>query len=334
MVEIKSIEQLLYFMKGHIHLSRYDEKFIENISTMTQVTTNQVVLFHNLIEKYRRQLFKHELYPEKLVDLPWNVTVIESSPKYTNGHVKITNNMIYFTCPFSRKFIDEFRKEQYNQFTFEKEERRYEAPYNQYSLKILLKVASKFFDTINLCPVTQELIRGVKKYECVKYWSPTLVKLNDRLYILGINSAINDALGDLVLNTDLSTLSKLAGYGIQIDTSLYDKNSLIEYVSANHIITVEHRDLENLVSALEQLKCDMVYLQGAGLLNAAKRTIIEQLDRKKIPYTDMSVAVSPTNTNYELAVIIKLRKNFGLTHDPCKVSKVIHVVNSLPIEIK
>ena len=69
MVDLKSIEQLLHFMKSHIHLSRYDEKFIDNISLLTQVTTNQVILFHKLVYKYRRQFVKHELFVEKLVEL-------------------------------------------------------------------------------------------------------------------------------------------------------------------------------------------------------------------------------------------------------------------------
>ena len=59
MAQIKSIEQLLHFMKREIQLSRYDANFIENIANLKQVTTNQVVLFHDLLDKYRRQFAKH-----------------------------------------------------------------------------------------------------------------------------------------------------------------------------------------------------------------------------------------------------------------------------------
>lgn len=333
MVEIKSIEQLLYFMKGHIHLSRYDEKFIENISTLNTVTTNQVVLLHNLIGKYQRQLAKHELFSEKLVDLPWNITVVESSPKYTNGHLSIENGMIYFKCPFSRKFIDEFRKEPYNQFIFNKDHRRYEAPYNQYSLKILLKVANNYFNSINLCPVAEKLLENLRTYHGAKYWSPTLVNLNNRLYLVGMNSSLNDALGDIELNTDLQTLSKLVSYGITIDECLYNKEILSEYICANYFATVEISVMKDVVDTLHDLKCDMVYLSGAGSLNINKRTVVEMLTAKNIPYIDTNVAVDSNTSSYNFPVNIRLRKNAYDTNSH-KVCKVIHVVNSLPIEIK
>jgi hypothetical protein len=332
MAELKSIEQLLHFMKGHIHLSRYDEKFIENIATLSQVTTNQVVLFHSLISKYSRQFAKHDLYPEKLFDLPWNVKVVESSPKYTDGHIEIVNNMIYFKCPFSRKFIDEFRKEPYNQFLFNNTERRYEAQYNQYSLKILMKIAGKHFKYINLCTVTQELIENVKQYENAKYWQPTLTEINERLYIVGMHGALNDALGDIELNTDLSTLSKLSGFGITIDPKLYDATILKENIACNTGVSVEQSDIKNVVVILQELGCDLVYIAGAGLLNIAKKAIIEELILSGIEYIDLNVAVD-TMQPRNFPVLIKLRKA-GTEQDSCKVCKVLHIVNSLPIDIK
>lgn len=334
MVELKSIEQLLYFMKNHIHLSRYDEKFIENISTINQVTTNQVVLLHSLISKYRRQFIKHDLYPEQLFDLPWNVKVVESSPKYTDGHIEITNDMIYFKCPFNRKFIDEFRKNYNNSFVFNNDTRRYEAPYNQYSLKILLSVASRFFNVVNLCPVTQKLLNDIKPYETVVYWQPTLLRLNERLYIVGMNSALNDALGNIELNTDLKTLAILASYGIVIDDSLYDKDKLSDYISANAILTAEQSNIKNVVAVLKELNCDMVYITGTGLLNVARKIVIEELIAENIPFSDLTSEVIDIYKNCQFPVIIKIRKNMNNDNEPCKVCKVINIVNSLPIEIK
>lgn len=334
MVELKSIEQLLHFMKNHIHLSRYDEKFIENISTLKQVTTNQVVLFHSLVAKYRRQFTKHELNPDTLFDLPWNVTVVESSPKFTDGHIEIVDGMIYFKCPFSRKFIEDFRKQNLNQFVFDNTNRRYEAPYNQYLLKILLKTATKFFNSVNLCPITQQLLADVKLYEDATYWTPTLVKLNGRLYILGMNQALNDALGDIVLNTELKTLATIAGYGVTIDKNLYDSNTLAENIACNYVTTVEQSAAKEMVDILYTLGCDVVYISGAGLLNIAKKAIVHELSEKQIKFVDMNLAVD-SGSNYKFPVMIKLRKNvLGVDQDPYKVCKVIHIVNSLPIEIK
>jgi hypothetical protein len=331
MSDIKSIEQLLHFMNSsHIHLSRYDEKFIENIRLLTQVTTNQVVLFHSLIEKYRRQFAKHELYPEQLVNLPWDVVVVDSSPKYTNGQLEIADDKIYFKCPFSRKFIETFRKEPDNQFYFNKDERRYEAPYNQYSLKILLKVASTHFKYVDMCPTTQSLLYEVEQYNDAKYWKPTLVKLNNRLYIVGMNSALNDALGDIELKDDLASLSKIASYGIDIDESLYDKTIFDDNVSANHTVTVEQSKIPELIQLLKLLECDLVYLTNAGALHIGRKVTVELLKKHNIPYVDSFARSILPGKN---PVMIKFRKNTSDIVDG-KISKLIHIVNSQPIEIK
>ena len=333
MVELKSIEHLLHFMKGHIHLSRYDEKFIDSISLLTQVTTNQVILFHTLLDKYRRQFAKHEINVEDLYDLQWNVKIVESIPKYTNGHVTIENDTIYFRCPFNRSFIDTFRKEPNNKFLFNKETRQYEAPYNQYSLKILINNAAKFFNDLDLCPETTRLLGNIHYYANVKYWNPRLVKLNDRLYIIGMNSALNDALGDIELNTDSDTLATIASYGIEVDSSLYE-DTFANRVKASAQLKIEHGELKDLIGVLQELNCDMVYLSGAGLLNLAKKKLVELLTDADMPYTDLNIAV-PSQTKFNFPVAIRLRENaYGAKHDPYKVCKVIHIVNSIPITIK
>lgn len=333
MTKPQTIEHLLHFMKSHISLSRYDEKFIESISLLTQVTTNQVILFHTLLEKYSRQFAKHEINVEDLYDLQWNVKIVESIPKYTNGHVTIENDTIYFRCPFNRSFIDTFRKEANNKFLFNKETRQYEAPYNQYSLKILINNAAKFFNDLNLCPETTRLLGNIHYYADAKYWNPRLVKLNDRLYIIGMNSALNDALGDFELNTDPDTLATIASYGIEVDSSLYE-DSFTNRVKASSHLKVEQAQLKELIDVLQELDCDMVYITGAGLLNLAKKKLIELLDDVGMPYTDLNNAMPP-QTKFNFPVAIRLRElAYGAKHDPYKVCKVIHIVNSIPITIK
>jgi hypothetical protein len=320
-------------MKSHISLSRYDEKFIDSISILSQVTTNQVILFHTLLDKYRRQFAKHEIDVEDLYNLEWNVKIVESIPKYTNGHITIENDTIHFRCPFNRNFIDTFRKEPNNKFLFNKETRQYEAPFNQYSLKILINSAAKFFNDINLCPETTRLLENIHYCANAKYWNPKLVRLNGRLYIVGMNSALNDALGDIDLNTDPDTLAALASYGIEIDSSLYE-DTFANRVKANSQLKVEHFELKELVGVLQELNCDMVYMSGAGVLNLAKKKLVELLTDAGIEYTDLNTSVPPL-TKYNFPVAIRLRDSaYGAKHDPYKVCKSIHIVNSLPITIK
>ena len=77
----------------------------------------------------------------------------------------------------------------------------------------------------------------------------------------------------------------------------------------------------------------MVYLVGAGLLNVSRKMVIEVLVSENIPYNDTNNEVVTTQ-NCQFPVIIKLRKGLGNDTVPCKVYKVINIVNSLPVEIK
>jgi hypothetical protein len=334
MVELKSIEQLLYFMKGHIQLSRYDEKFIDNISTLITITTNQVVLLHRLIYKYRRQFAQHELFVEKLVDLPWNgITVVESSPQFTEGHVSLVDDIIYFRCPFNRNFIDEFRKIGLNSYVWNKYKRYYESPYNVYSLKILINTASKFFQTINLCTVTQSLLSEAENYKDIKYWQPTLVKRKGRLFIIASNSALDEVLGDLKLSTDAHTLLTLSKHGVMIDESFYHQDEKLKFAS-EYNTTVDQDDIPKLVDWLKEIECDMAFLSGVNSINISKRKLIEQLDKHDIQYCDIFNTAPNANKKYKCPIFVKFRKHSEGTFEHLRVSKIVTVVNSTPIEIK
>jgi hypothetical protein len=333
MVELKSIEQLLYFMKGHIHLSRYDEKFIDNITTLTTVTTNQVVLFHRLVLKYRRQFTKHELFVEKLIDLPWNVKVVESSAQYTDGHITITEDMIHFKCPFNRNFIDEFRKIPLNSFVWNKQNRQYESPYSIYSFKNLLTVAKNFFPVIHNCETAQRMLDEISTYENVRYWNPTLVKRNDNLYILATNQALEEALGDIILTEDIETFIKLSTHGVTIGTEFYENNPKLKFM-AEAVTTVEISDMDNLILWLEEMNCDMVYLSGSSSsINLSKIKLSSCLQESNMPHVD-SRNSTVDSKKYKCPVLIKFKKNAEVIYDPTKVVKIIYLVNSNPIDIK
>lgn len=333
MVELKSIDQLLYFMKNHIHLSRYDEKFIENISTLSNVTTNQVILLHRLIFKYRRQFIKHEMFVEKLVELPWNVNVVESSPQYTEGHVSIVDDIIYFRCPFNRNFIDEFRKIPLNMFVWNKQKRHYEALYNVYSLKILLKTAEKFFPKVHLYEDTQKMLNELKPFEPMLYWQPTLIERNNNLFIAATNSSLEAALGDLKLSANENTYLTLSKHGVTIGAEFYENDERLEFM-CKYNPCIEQTDIHKLVNWLKDIKCDMVYLFGLSSVNLIKRKITESLVEADIPHIDLNYQVQPVDIVYNCPVLLKPKKNFDAGNDAMRVTKAITVVNSTPIDIK
>lgn len=332
MVELKSIEQLLYFMKSHIHLSRYDEKFIDNIAALTTVTTNQVILFHKLIFKYRRQFAKHELFVEKLVDLPWNVKVVESSPQYTDGHLSIKDDTIYFRCPFNRSFIDEFRKLPLNNFIWNKEKRYYQAPYNIHSFKILLETANKFFSNVNFCEMSARMIDEVSQYRDLIYWQPTLVRRNGNLYIMACNETLDNALGELKLSEDESTYVALSKYGVTISSEFQKDDPKLKFMCES-VTTVEHGQLESMIPWLKEMHCGVVILSGYSSINLIKKKLIDLLRDSSIEYLDTGI-VEKSIRDYENPVLIKFKKNSDFMYGTNKVAKVVYLVNSTPITIK
>ena len=320
-------------MKGHIHLSRYDEKFIDNITTLSTVTTNQVVLFHRLVFKYRRQFTKHELFVEKLIDLPWNITVVESSAQYTDGHVTVTEDMIYFKCPFNRNFIDEFRKIPLNSFVWNKQNRQYESQYSIYSFKNLLTVAKNFFPVIHNCETAQRMLDEISPYENIRYWQPTLVKRNGNLYILATNQALEESLGNMVLAEDSNTFITLATHGVTIDPEFYENNSRLKFM-AEAVTTIEVSNIDDLILWLEEMNCDMVYLSGSSSsINLSKIKLSSCLQESSVPHVDSRMSTVDSR-EYKRPVLIKFKKNVEVIYDPTKVAKIIYLVNSNPIDIK
>ena len=332
MVQPKTIEQLLHFMKGHIHLSRYDERFIDNISMLKQVTTNQVVLLHTLLFKYQRQFAKHELHVDKLVDMPWSVNVVESSIQYTEGHLNITDDIIYFKCPFNRSFIDSFRKIEGNSFIWDKVERQYKSPYSTYSLKLLLSAADKFFPAIHKCQVTEYILDELKQYELVKYWQPTLVNKNGNLYIVATNSSLEESLGDLKLSTDTAILARIASYGVHIESGVVDDTPVNKF-ACEPVTQLELSDLTTMITWLKELQCDLVYLSGSSVTNSIREKLKKDLKAEGIKHCDTNTHVA-NPAEYDFPVIVKFRKKFESNYDPTRVGKIIHLVNSEPINIK
>jgi len=335
MVELKTAEHLIYFMQGdNISLSRYDERFINSLASISQVTTNQIGLFNRLLHKYNRQFAKHELFPEQLVKLPWTMKVVESSPQYTDGHISIENNTIIFKCPYNRNFITEFRNQPLNKFAWNKETRWYEIKYGIYSLKFLIDTANKFFETIHYCEKTLAIIDELLPYETAKYWEPTLVKVNGNLMIAASNAYLDEAIKDIKLDTDPITLSMLVFYGINIDSSLYDTNDATESFFANRYNEIEVSNILNIIPWLQEINCDHVYFSGSSLIAANISLLRKKLKEANITFTDSNTTVFPNENSFTFPILIKLKRKFVSPNDSFRVGKIIQLVNSQPIEIK
>ena len=337
MVELKTAEHIAHFMMGNISLSRFDKKFVESLQLLKQVTTNQVELFYRIIYKYRRQLSKHELDADVLIHLPWTMKVVESAPQYTDGHLSIEDNKIIFKCPFNRSFIDMFRKEDTNTFVWDKEHRQYSAEYSTHSLKLLVKTASKFFKIIHYCDIATGLLDSLKEYETIKYWQPTLTRINGNLYIVATTEQLDEALGDLVLDTNPSTIAKLVYHGVYIDESIYDVNDERQQFISNRIYNMEVSDALNIVPWLTEIGCDYVVFTGNRILADVRASIREKLLATNIkvePEHKWSSQHKSDSNKYDFPVVIRFRTGRDSSDEPIKVGKVVQLVNSQPIDIK
>ena len=336
MVELKTAEHVIHFMiSGVISLSRYDEKFITNLQTLKQVTTNQVELFYKLIYKYRRQLSKHGYDADNLIHLPWVMSVIESSEAYTDGHVAIVDNIITFKCPYNRAFIDTFRKQPMNHFQWNRDNRQYECKFGTHALKILLETASRIYKKVHCCELTVKMIDSLKQYEDVKYWQPTLLKVNGNFIIAASNHHLDEAINDLTLNDDPVTLSRLAFYGVKIDPSVHDNSDRMNFIANMHY-TMEMTDVINIVPWLKEIGCDCVYMSGPSIINHNRQQLTAALRTERIVCIDSTNQFNrtPSTTQYNFPVLLRFKKSLDSSFDPYKVGKIIQLVNSQPINIK
>jgi hypothetical protein len=339
MVELKTAEHIAHFMMGNISLSRFDKKFVESLQSLKQVTTNQVELFYRIIYKYRRQLCKHELDADVLIHLPWTMKVVESAPQYTDGHVSIEDNKIIFKCPYSKNFIDAFRKEDTNTFVWDKERKQYSTEYSTHSLKLLIYSANKFFKTIHYCDVVTGLLDTIKQYKDIKYWQPTLTSINGNLYIVATTEQLDEALGDMVLDTTPPTLSKLVYHGVYIDESIYDVGNERQKFISNHVYEMEIIDALNIVPWLVEIGCDYVVFTGNKLLPEVRKTLREKILNANIKIDLESRWIynskEQESNNYNFPVVIRFRTSRDFSYDePIKAGKIVQLVNSQPIDIK
>jgi hypothetical protein len=326
-------------MVGNISLSRFDKRLVESLQVLKQVTTNQVELFYKIIYKYRRQLSKNELDADKLIYLPWTSKVIESAPQYTDGHVSIEGTQIIFKCPYNKNFIDAFRKEDTNAFVWDKERKQYSAEYSTHSLKLLVYTANKFFKVVHYCNIVTGLLDTIKEYKDVKYWQPTLVKINDNLFITATTEQLDDALGDMVLDTTPTTISKLVYHGVHIDESLYDINDEKQTFISNRFYEMEVTEVLNIVPWLLEIKCDYVVFTGNRILPDVRKTLRDKLTLAGIRIDPESkwlyTSKDKVSTHYDFPVIIRFRTSRDPNIDePVKAGKIVQLVNSQPIDIK
>jgi|688.fasta_scaffold31242_13 hypothetical protein len=338
MADLKSKEDILYFMiSGVLRISRSDLRFITNLQSIAKtknyITSNQAKLLNTIILKYERQLAKQEMYAEKLTLLPWNVEVLESTHSYTDAFIIVEHGKIYFRSPYNKQFITDFKNHSPGLLTWNIELKRYEGDYSTSALKFIVVMAPKYFSVVNHCEETTRLLDSISEYKDSMCWDPTLVSISGQLMVAAINQHLADVLADFKLNTNTSTLARLANYGVKVHPSLLHSDS--EVFAATYDPLVEISNIPKLVVWLKELGCDYVYLSGGNSLSRIIKSIITELNNKHLLHSVVTYRDKPADvTQFNFPVIVRFTRTGNIDVEPKRIAKVITMVNSEPIDIK
>jgi hypothetical protein len=335
-----SIKHLCYYMSsGKIRLSRQDADFIGRLATLisskSQVTSNQVGLFNHLLRKYDRQFSKLNLDVNKLMTLPWNTTIVESTAQYTDAYLSLDDGKIIFRAPYNTKFLKHFREQPNGDlFVWVKNKKHFEAIYNTMSLKMIVDVAFKHYDTVHCCPITIDLLDKLAQYDNTKYWTPTLVKVNNRYLIAASNENIDDIISEIELNDHPYTLNYLCRHAINIDEVIADTPEKLFASLYNPI--VDYANCDEMVTWLQQIRCDGVYLEHKHKEDHNWNILRGALHTSGIPIHEISIwrkTPQPHEKGFRNPVIIKRladSSNIDIRH----ISKEISMVNNKPVQLK
>lgn len=327
-----SKDQLTHYMiAGHLHLSKKDYGFFNNIKTIVHdkkpVTSNQDKLFNKLLSKYQRQLTKLNHNPQQLLTLPWKVGMVESKQEYLDANIFIEGDVITIRSPFNNKFLQMFRKVPLNSFVWDKIARVYQAPLNSYQLKIAIDTVNKCYESVKYCDKIKEILQQLDGYADVKYWQPTLVKRNDHFYVLATNHTLNEVIKDIPLNDDPNTFYILSQYGIKIDESLI-KNSFDKF-SAEYLTEVDSFNMSEMCDWLKQLNVECVFTSRDVVYNK------ELGNELKLELLQRNIDTRAVNsTSVPNSVLIKTHSGYSSLITNSDFNKIIHLTNSRPVKIR
>ena len=337
MIELNNKEQLIYYMVANLRLSRYDIRFLQNLEKIiiskSRITSNQSNLVDKLIEKYERQFVKNQMFIKELLNLPWKTLIVETTDEYTSAHIGIVDDNIILKTPYNKAFITAFRSLSQSSFVWDHTNKYYIADLSTFSLKLATRMTGTFFNEIRYSDNVKKILSQQECYKDVKYWTPTLVCVNGNYMIACTNSALDNAIQHIKLNTELTTLAELVRYGIEVDESILLTDE--ERFAGSYNPKVELSNICDIVPWLKNIKCDYVTVSGIGLSTNIKcKTELKQsLEIAGIRYNDSGRMMIHDNTSkYKFPVVIKFKLISDMDH--ANTEKVINVVNSQPVNLE
>lgn len=326
-------EHLLhYMMKGHVHLSKKDYGFFNNLTYIikdkNQVTSNQNKLFDKLILKYQRQLRKLGHNIEKLNQLVWDVPIIDSSIEYLVPKLYLENDELCLRTPFNTNFVRTFREYKDNTFVWHKDRRVYRSKFYTHALRLVYDSCQHFFKQLDISDDIKTVLGDLIDQK--DYTKAPILSVNEgKYYINNTNKNLAEAIKDIELNDDPLTLYRLTRHGISIDYTI-TKDDPLKTFASQYITRI---DIDEFLNSDYLIKLDIknVFLPNRHI-NVVDNAIKDYLTKHGINI------LTSTDTMPDNLVIIKRIMGTERTNmfdiEPRKIGKLIHIVNSRPLEIK
>lgn len=319
-----------YLISGHLHLSKKDFGFFSNITHLSSenksITTNQNKLFDKLLYKYQRQLKKLGHDVEDLKTLDWKCPVIETRQEFLDAKLFLNNNTISIRCPFNTQFIQNFRKADNNNFIWNKVEKIYEAEFNTYNLKLAFTYLNKFFDNVLYCEDIQRFLSYIDTFSKMRYWNPTLVKVQNNFYITAINENLYDAIRNIKLSDEPKTLYLLSQFGIKIDENITKDDDLL-ILSSNYHVWYDLDNLDKFAESLSLLEVDHVFTSRDIIYN---KEISKEIKQTLLNYNITSSKIHDTDRQ---GILITTNKSYLNQYSKNNITKIVYFSNSRPIKI-
>ena len=297
---MKHKEQLLYLFLSNtkIKMSVFDKKFFKNLTQMIQkhetVTTGQADLFDMLVVKYTKQLNKHclsELENVNLNELVWKTNLATTSNEYKSAKVSLaadSNQFIYLTVPFNKKFITDMNKLSENWFVWNKESKHYVAPFDTYSLKMVVSLLPNYFNSVIYCDrITSILEEQVNSLSHATTWNPTLKLVNGRWYVAAITEQLAELISDFDFSDDISalTVSRLSSLGIEFDDAQFVNSKKLS-LAANKFSSVDVNELPIIIEYLSEIGANV--FTSDMLHNINHSELISEFTANNINFTKFS----------------------------------------------
>lgn len=329
-------EHLLYYMmKGHVHLSKKDYGFFNNLTYIikdkNKVTSNQNKLFEKLIYKYQRQLRKLNVNIEKVLELNWDVEIVDSLEEYLVPKIFLEDDAICVRTPFNSKFIQSIKSAKDNTFIWDTERKIYRSKFYTHSLRLIVDLCDKFFDKVEYCDTLKEMLSPLfADKDTIK--APILTVAEGKYYINNMNESLSDAVKDIELNDDPKTLYALSRYGISVSENI-TKNDPFLLFASQYVVKIDMDDLLKNPEYLTRLGVkDVCFAIGHVINNGADKELLTFLKQNNITVHSKLDTIVDGTLFIKRLISNNLANPLGGAYK--KISKIVLLANSRPIHIK